>query len=138
MASCKKNKPPKGDYYCSLSHKVELDNGDSMLISRQIFVQITSSRKNEITFLSGTHTSVLVKSNNHISGSFRTNPIPNGLFGTVRYDPISIDGIWVKENGEYRIYGTFDALFYYAYVEDGTQYSDEYPVSGTFEIIPKE
>lgn len=41
MASCKKNKPPKGDYYLILNSKIELDSGDSMLIEHKLMLSNT-------------------------------------------------------------------------------------------------
>ena len=137
-ASCKKNKPPVGDYVLATNWTIPLLSGDSTAASESTTVRIIESSKSEIKISYDFSHYQLSKDNRNISGSFKVRlSAPDGVYRY--YDPININGKWDKQCGNYQITGDFDATYRWKYMNDeGEVVSGSSPLSGQFSIFAQE
>lgn len=139
-ASCKKDVSLEGEYIGKFNGIMQTDNG---IVNRyhEHKIMIKKSKRHYIVVGAGAFEKVLTKNENSVYGVIGEFESIAGAQVPVIYSvtvdgPIKIDGTWNIENGKYYISGTYESIFTFSANVNEPEFQ-AYPVTGTFEIVPK-
>jgi hypothetical protein len=135
FGACKKQKPPKGEYSCSIVRTVVVAPG-AFVHRHFTSISITQSKKNELTVESGEYVSVLSRDGEHITGALKVSLPTNDGFRI--YDPLNITATISRPCDKFVIKGTFNAIYKFQHKDsEGNDVSGEESLTGTISIVEK-
>lgn len=135
FSGCKKQKPPKGEYYCTITRTMVVAPG-AFVHRHFTSISITQSKKDELTAESGDYFSVLSRDGEHVTGALKVSIPTND--GYRIYDPLNITATISKPCDKFVIQGTFNAIYKFQHKDsEGNEVSGEETLTGSISIVQK-
>lgn len=140
ILGCQKNKLPGVEYLAKFEGQY-LKDGELFDLQHEHEIRILENNKNEFIIVSGGQSTGLYKNGvDKVHGTFR---VYRALISEIEFNvlhsfgQISIEGNWKKQKGKIKIWGTYNSNLITKYSDAGDVVSGNYPISGSFEVVPK-